>query len=299
MQSQKALAAQVALQTREFNLKLLAEKKDKLKIFGEQLAQCKEEYSKYLIKHNEIETSLTKEKDKVQKKFATFTNNKNDVDEKKDDDDEKGSNGNEDWSIIDSLTDLEKTLREMKTIICIGKTGLGKSTFINRFTGDASDDGDQGPCKVGDDVKSETSDVSRCLLIKNKVKYCIVDTPGSLDSFGRDKQHTNNIAEYLRGCGGVNAFLIFVTLAEPRIDSTYTELLQLYANMLKDHKWWDHAIIVATKLDLFMHTNRNKLKKMTDLEKAKFKKDRKFGFFFNTVCACFDSLLVVGCWFVI
>ena len=193
------------------------------------------------------------------------------------------SNNNRDRPRINRLREIDKEIESLhgklanrKTIICIGNTGLGKSTFLNRFLGDKSKKGDKGPFKVGHGLESQTNLVSHTFCRKNNINFCIVDTPGNLDSFNRDDQHNNNIARYLHGCGGINAFLIFVSLAASRVDQTYINLLNLYSTMLDDDKWWDHVIIVGTKFDVFKYNNEDELEELDDNGKQKFYDDKMY-----------------------
>ena len=165
-------------------------------------------------------------------------------------------------------------LAKMKIIICIGITGSGKSTLLNRLHGDKSSQGDKGYFKVGHEYQSETDEIRHKMLVNDYANlnddiFCTVDTPGALDSYGKDKMHENNIATYLRGCGGVNAFLVFFSLRESRVDAKYVNLLKHYSTMLDSDEWWHYVTIVATNLDILMFQERFELGKLDNDEKRR------------------------------
>ena len=284
---------------------ILKTKKECLIAVEQELVKTKQRINKQETKLNKLLSQIREQSKAIKRKWLNVDDNVGD--EKKMDDDE-----NENGLVVDLLEQtklLESKLAQMRVLMCIGKTGLGKSTFLNRMIGDTSEEGDQGVninltndhetegelradhddnidynyFKVGHEVESETSDVCH-KFHQHKYDdrlYCLVDTPGSSDSYGRDNQHTNNIAEYLRGCGGVNAFLIFVNLADARVDIEYIKLLKLYNNMLNDNKnknknacWWKHVIIIGTNYDVFLHKERHKLARMNDCDREEYLKGR-------------------------
>ena len=154
-----------------------------------------------------------------------------------------------------------------KLLVTLGATGVGKSTFCNRIIGDTSSQGNESTFSVAKDwnFDSHTAFMSKQTILlannntnynnnnnnKNKLmipKITIVDTPGFEDTKGRDTQHCNNLCEYLRGCGGVNAFLVFYSSAERRFTQWYKNLLFKYTELL-GNAFWNNVIIVATKAE--------------------------------------------------
>ena len=172
---------------------------------------------------------------------------------------------------------VERENKDTKLFIALGKTGCGKSTFLNRLIGDKSRKGDKGDpngiygvFKVGKGIKSQTSVIDKKVICINNnnnknnnnsnedekksnddnesVLISIVDTPGYGDSEGRDKEFGNQLIKYLHGCGGVNLFGLFFDLASARFDQTFQNLLKYYERILSK-KFWKHCIIICTKSD--------------------------------------------------
>ena len=180
-----------------------------------------------------------------------------------------------------STEQLKEELEDCHVIVCLGKTGLGKSTFLNRFCGDDSVRGNKGHFKTGDEYKSETSEICHLKVInkENGKTYCIVDTPGTLDTYNRDKEHKQNISRYLRGCGGVNAFLVFYNLGENRVDQSYIDLLKYYSSILDNVEWWKHVILIGTHYDVLAYKLQDTIEEMkndpnNDITIDKFAKDK-------------------------
>ena len=96
-----------------------------------------------------------------------------------------------------------------------------------------------------------TKQISKSISEKDGIRYAVVDTPGIFDSDGEDYKHENNLIEYLRGCGGVNAFIVIHNASNPRLDSTFQPMLSNLNHMLGTG-FWDHLIFVITRLKINM-----------------------------------------------
>ena len=101
-------------------------------------------------------------------------------------------------------------------VVMLGKTGTGKSTYGNRMYGDTSEEGNRGPFSTSGSETSETTEIKKVMVRVGSQKLSLVDTPGIFDSNKKDRFYANDLVEFLRGCGGVNAFLIFRNFQEPR-----------------------------------------------------------------------------------
>merc|ERR1712087_213688 len=123
---------------------------------------------------------------------------------------------------------VERINKSAKVIILMGRTGGGKSTFSNRLSGDTSVLGDQGPSIASASCKSVTQENSKQLITFGDHLIAVVDTPGVGDSYGRDREHSNRLCAYLKGCGGINAFVVVCNGACPRFDAHFKQMLQQY-----------------------------------------------------------------------
>ena len=83
---------------------------------------------------------------------------------------------------IEGMT-LERNDKTKKIIICVGKTGHGKSTFVNRLSGDISLMARNGPCQTSIGYRSCTQSLQKV----TNGKLCIIDCPGWADAGGADR----------------------------------------------------------------------------------------------------------------
>ncbi|KAK6532535.1 hypothetical protein TWF281_006723 [Arthrobotrys megalospora] len=75
-------------------------------------------------------------------------------------------------------------------ILLIGQTGTGKTTFIYNATGDPN-------AKIGEELESETSEISQYTLYVGGHRVILVDTPGFDDTEIPDTDIFRNLAEWL------------------------------------------------------------------------------------------------------
>ena len=121
------------------------------------------------------------------------------------------------------------TNKDLKVICILGCTGVGKSSLANTLAGS------QKYFKVSGDVKSETLNTSgvHVRIKHNDVEYpsLIIDTPGFGDSEGRDSKHTAEMICVLKAFKEVNAFIVCLNSADPRIDENKQGYLKLLAQI--------------------------------------------------------------------
>eukprot|EP01084_Bolivina_argentea_P274543 467988_1 len=133
----------------------------------------------------------------------------------------------------------------IKQLVLLGITGDGKSTFGNRLCGDTSKKGKSAPFKASNSATSETTRIKKQIVDTDVARVAVVDTPGIFDSSGDDRFHTNDLIEFLRGCGGVNAFILVKTRFPPRFEDTYKNVLQ-NLEALFGRDFWKYVIFVLT-----------------------------------------------------
>eukprot|EP01084_Bolivina_argentea_P142966 251127_1 len=76
----------------------------------------------------------------------------------------------------------------------------------------------------------------------------IVDTPGwgDVDEKNQDN-HKNLVVRYLKGCGGINSFIMVISNSD-RIDGPTQQMLKEYETLF-DVEFWKHLMIVVTGVD--------------------------------------------------
>ena len=78
-------------------------------------------------------------------------------------------------------------------------------------------------------------------------KVAVVDTPGAFDSGGAlaDYEHAQDLVKYLKGCGGVKAFIVICK--HRRLDGTFLNIMKNLSIMM-GREFWDYFIFVVTPL---------------------------------------------------
>ena len=127
--------------------------------------------------------------------------------------------------------------KDKKICIVFGKTGVGKSSFINGITNTSQ------PLNVSDKGKACTVDFEprECISQKNIV---FIDTPGLLDMKG-DKDNECQIQHALSDFK-ISYIIILLKFQDVRIDKPIIDMLQSYMKFLPMKDFWDHVIIVYT-----------------------------------------------------
>jgi len=145
----------------------------------------------------------------------------------------------------------ERADASTKIIITLGMTGGGKSTLCNRLKGDESTFGNQGGFATSGDGRSCTQSNSKTIVRVGQHRITVVDTPGFNDSMGRDRTHSNRLCQYLKGCGGINAFVLVRNGSIVRFDAAFQAMLREYHAMFGD-AFFTRLVIVATHVEGFV-----------------------------------------------
>lgn len=125
-------------------------------------------------------------------------------------------------------------------LICLalGKTGVGKSSFVNAITGTQN-------CEVGSKGKACTIDYKIIVTERIGHKIILIDTPGLNDAKGdrnNIKQITNAITDYPQ----FRCLLILMKFQEVRLDQSIIDTLTKYMEVFPLKNFWEHVIIIRT-----------------------------------------------------
>lgn len=129
-------------------------------------------------------------------------------------------------------------------LICLtlGKTGVGKSSFINAITGK------QTACKVSGIVDAQIS-CTKCYDIietqRNDKKLIFIDTPGLKDPKG-DEDNIKEVAKAIVDYPYFRAFLILLKFDDNKMDKDVVSVLTKYMEIFPIKDFWKHTIIIRT-----------------------------------------------------
>jgi predicted GTPase len=106
-----------------------------------------------------------------------------------------------------------------KTIILLGKTGHGKSTFCNLLS-----DSFEFKVAAETDVNSCTKEIKKKEydIKEENIKLVIIDTPGFSDSDGDDPNIIKDIKNYLlkKDLPRINSIIVIISIQEPKLDQS-------------------------------------------------------------------------------
>ena len=141
----------------------------------------------------------------------------------------------------------EAELEEAKKngFIITGKTGAGKSTFINMLLGKQQAKVERSLIRV------TTESQVYYHRLKNGKCISIVDTPGLSDTDINeediDKKHLKNIEETIsKEKIHIKGMLFLVNFQDERFDASEQEALLNYNKIFPLKKFWDHLVIIFT-----------------------------------------------------
>jgi hypothetical protein len=130
---------------------------------------------------------------------------------------------------------------DISSIIVLGETGTGKSSFCNNLCIEPK-------CVVGEGLNSETERVQgiRCEGIYDDI--FIIDTPGLNDSNGseQDAQNINTMNEYIRKNPRIKGIIILLKFTDNRITGSVKDSLKAFADMFPMNEFWSHVIFILS-----------------------------------------------------
>ena len=128
-----------------------------------------------------------------------------------------------------------------KTCLVLGKTGVGKSSFINGISeGNAH-------CLVQDSKNAVTIELNAVQFDKNGICYKFIDTPGLQDAKG-DTPNINEIQKAASEYPDFVYIIILLSFQEDRIDKSIINTLETYMKIFPIQYFWEHVLLVYSKV---------------------------------------------------
>jgi len=152
---------------------------------------------------------------------------------------------------------LKGLVRQRFTFMLVGRTGVGKSSTINRLLGEEL-------AKVGA-YEATTMDVEKYQTIINGVKFDVLDTPGLCD----DEEEMGNDFNYLerikKHTSQVDSMWFVTRLDETRVSSDEKRGIRLISEALGERIWTNSVIIFTFANSVDPQRYQEALQKRTEL----------------------------------
>ncbi|KAK6542555.1 hypothetical protein TWF694_006503 [Orbilia ellipsospora] len=120
---------------------------------------------------------------------------------------------------------------EELTVLLMGVTGSGKSTFIKRVTEDES-------IIIGRSMSSETREIQKISFATPKANFCLVDTPGFNDTFLSDNDILKLLADWLeksyRDGTKIRGIIYLHRISDPRMEGSALRSLRMFRRLCGD-----------------------------------------------------------------
>ncbi len=136
------------------------------------------------------------------------------------------------------------------SILCVGPTGVGKSTLLNGLLGSKEEElegSDLDPFKAGNDLQRGTSGIHKRAFVKAGVTVIVWDTPGLEGKAEIDQDYMTKMKSMEEECGGFDIFLYCIKADETR----NTEICSENSSLIKftelfGSKMWENGIVILT-----------------------------------------------------
>jgi len=158
---------------------------------------------------------------------------------------------------------MNKNPEKTTSIIALGETGNGKSSFCNTFFSSPQ-------FQVGNSLDSQTEKVEGKYGEGEYKDIFIIDTPGLNDSEGeqKDKEHIQTMKEYIKINPRIKGILMVFNFNDNRIKGSVKKSIQIFYDFFPMPNFWEHVII------LFSHYDTNNEERL-NLLKTEFTKKLK------------------------
>ena len=140
------------------------------------------------------------------------------------------------------------------TVIGIGETGDGKSTFLNAYL-------QKNTFKSSDDPNSCTKLTSAQSNIIDNNKFTAIDTPGLKDTDNADQENVRQLVEFLlRYANGINVVAIVLNGQIDRFTNDTKKFINIAHQMFNHPDFWEHLCIIFTKWYSCMNEEQKEMK---------------------------------------
>ncbi len=149
------------------------------------------------------------------------------------------------------------------TMIVIGATGDGKSSLCNFILG-------TNKFKVSDDPESETKETMGSYGINDAKNIYVIDTPGLHDDKGTDKEHIQQMVDFIKKHKDLQSIIIVFNFYQDRMDGCIRTMLKIFSDIFPIEDFWEHVAIVFTHF--IEPQKKNQKAQMKEKRKMKIKR---------------------------
>ena len=150
---------------------------------------------------------------------------------------------------------MDKNPEKITSIITLGETGCGKSSFCNMLFSSQQ-------FLVGHSLDSQTEKVEGKYGEGDYKDIFIIDTPGLNDSEGeqKDKENIKKMKDYIKKNPRIKGLLMFFNFNDNRLKGSVKKSIQIFYDFFPMPNFWEHVIILFSHYDNPNEEKKNLLK---------------------------------------
>ena len=150
---------------------------------------------------------------------------------------------------------MDKNPEKITSIITLGETGCGKSSFCNMLFSTQQ-------FLVGHSLDSQTEKVEGKYGEGDYKDIFIIDTPGLNDSEGeqKDKENIKKMKDYIKKNPRIKGLLMFFNFNDNRLKGSVKKSIQIFYDFFPMPNFWEHVIILFSHYDNPNEERKNLLK---------------------------------------